>query len=316
MELRTLRYLLAVVDEGSVTAAAAAVHVAQPSLSRQLRGLERDLGLELFVRDGGRLRLSAAGLEFLPLARDLVTRADAARAAARAIASGRMQTIAIAAPGTTLTDVIAPFLATFGDDDPMPDVWEELPVTVYQALDRGADLVIGTTPPPRRLASQRLAQLPVWAYVPASHPWAERGAVPLAELVGADLLVLTTDFHPRRALDEAVARAGLSLEPRRELASAEVAQAIAAAGRGVAVVSDDPRFDLRPLRITDRDTDVTIKLYAAWHRTHHGAATLADLARRLEAFCRARYTGSGAGAPERGGHAPGAPTESGADPNR
>lgn len=291
VELRTLRYFLAVVDEGSVTAAADVVHVAQPSLSRQLRGLERDLGMDLFVRDGGRLRLTAAGREFLPTARDLLARANSARATAEAIASGRMATITIAAPGTTLTDVIAPYLATFHADDPMPGVWEELPVSVYQALDRGADLVIGATPPPPGLAVQPLAELPVWAYVPEGHPWAGRAQVPLAQLVGSELLVLTTDFHPRRAVDQALAREGLGLNAVREFTSARVAQAIAAAGRGIAVVSDDPRFNLHPLRISGPDGAVTISLYAAWDRSHHGADTIAGIARRLRAFCIARYGG-------------------------
>lgn len=290
MELRTLRYLLAVADEGSVTAAAAAVRVAQPSLSRQLRGLERDLGLELFVRRHGRLRLGAAGLELLPLARDLVARADALRAAAGAIGSGRMQTITIAAPGTTLTDVIAPFLATLGEDDPMPDVREELPAGVYEAVGRGADLAVGTTPPPRRLTGQPLAQLPVWAYVPLRHRWGRRATVPLGELVAEDLLVLTPDFHPRQALDQAVALGGLELRTPRELASAEVAQAIAAAGRGVAVVSDDPRFGLHPLRIATPSGELTISLYTAWDPRHHGAATIAGLAGRLRSFCHGRYS--------------------------
>jgi len=289
MNLRTLRYLLAVVDEGSVTAAADVVHVAQPSLSRQLRALERDLRMDLFVRDGGRLRLTAAGREFLPTARDLVARADAASATADAIASGRMATITIAAPGTTLTDVIAPFLATFHADDPMPGVWEELPAAVYQALERGADLVIGTTPPPTGLGVQPLAELPVWAYVPQDHPWADRDQVPLAMLVESDLLVLTTDFHPRRAIDQALAREGLGLNAVREFTSAQVAQAIAAAGRGIAVVSDDPRFNLHPLRIAGPSGAVTISLYAAWHRRHHGAKTIASIADRLHAFCAARY---------------------------
>ena len=55
MELRHVRYFLAVVDAGSVTAASPVVHVTQPSLSRQLRLFERGLGLTLFTRTGGRL---------------------------------------------------------------------------------------------------------------------------------------------------------------------------------------------------------------------------------------------------------------------
>ena len=68
MELRHLRYFVATVEAGTASGAAAGLHVTQPGLSRQLRDLERDLGVDLFVRDGGRLKLSRTGRELLPLA--------------------------------------------------------------------------------------------------------------------------------------------------------------------------------------------------------------------------------------------------------
>ena len=80
-----------------------------------------------------------------------------------------------------------------------------------------------------------------------------------------------------------------------------IAQAIAAAGRGVAVVSDDPRFGLVPLRIEGPDGVVRINLYAAWDARHHAAATLAELADRLAAFCVDRYGPDVAPAPRRAG---------------
>lgn len=289
MELRTLRYLLAVADAGSVTAAAAKVHITQPSLSRQLRQLERDLGIALFARDDGRLRLSAAGRAFLPVARNLVAQADGALSTAAAIAAGRLQALTVAAPGTTLTDVIAPFLATLAEEDPMPAVWEEVPSSVYEALSRGADLAVGTTPPPRLLAGIALADLPVFAYVPAHHPWAKRSRVPLEDLVEQPLLAQSREFHPRRALDHAVAAARLGYRSIHEFDTAEVAQAVAASGRGVAVVSDDPRFGLHGLGVDGPAGAVHISLYAAWDPVHHGAETIAGIAHRLRDFCIARY---------------------------
>src|SRR5262249_29975187 len=82
MDLHTLRYFVAVADTGTVSAAAEVVRVTQPSLSRQLRGLERDLGVALFERGHGRLTLSPAGRQLLPRVRDLLTRADDLRTAA------------------------------------------------------------------------------------------------------------------------------------------------------------------------------------------------------------------------------------------
>lgn len=289
MELRTLRYLVAVAEAGSVTAAGRAVHITQPSLSRQLRQLERGLGIILFSHEGGRLRLSAAGREFLPVARSLVAQADSALGIAASIAAGRMQRITIAAPGTTLTDVVTPFLATLAEDDPMPAVWEEVPASVYETLARGADLAVGTTAPPRPLAAIALADLPVFAYVPQGHPWSGRSQVPLEELVDQPLLAQSREFHPRRALDQAVAAARLGYRSVHEFDTAEVAQAVAASGRGVAVVSDDPRFELHGLGIDGPGGPVHISLFAAWEPTHHGQVVISAIARRLRDFCIARY---------------------------
>ena len=82
MELRTIGYFVAVADAGSVSAATQVTHVTQPSLSRQLRQLEKELGLELFARRDGRLVLTPAGRQFLPAARELVRALHAGEAAA------------------------------------------------------------------------------------------------------------------------------------------------------------------------------------------------------------------------------------------
>ena len=69
MELRVVRYFVAIADCGSVSEAAQVVRVGQPSLSRQIHLLERELQVKLFLSGPGRLRLSAAGWRFLPIAR-------------------------------------------------------------------------------------------------------------------------------------------------------------------------------------------------------------------------------------------------------
>src|SRR5512139_1818801 len=101
MDLRLLRYFLAIVDTGSVTAASRELYVAQPSLSRQLRRLEADLDLQLFTRADKRLVLTAAGREFVPIARDLITRAAQAQTMAASIASGTSPDLIVAGPTTT-----------------------------------------------------------------------------------------------------------------------------------------------------------------------------------------------------------------------
>ncbi len=286
VELRTLRYFVAVAEYGSVSAAAAAVHVTQPALSRQVRQLERELRLELFERHGNRLALTAAGAQFLPVARDVLQRADDALSAAEAFAAGHLVRLTIAAPTTTLTDLIAPFLATFGPEDPLPTVVENRGTA---ALHHGADLAIVTQPPESGWSSYAVAVMPLFAYVPPGHRWAGRDAVPLAELARETLVVLDPSFRPRQLLQEALAAEGLTTPELVECGNAQVAQALAAAGRGAAVVSDDPRFGLHGMRIRCADGPLRMALFAAWSPTHHAAASLAALARRLRAFSAELY---------------------------
>ena len=296
MELRSLRLILAIADAGSVNAAATILHISQPSLSRQLRSFEKEMGVQLFDRSSNRLVLNAAGRQFLPVARDLVTRADLANEALASIRDGRMSTVTISSPGTTLTDVIAPFLATWDDHDPVPAVWAETPADIYASLGRGADLAIGTAPPPPWLTGLRLAVLPVWAYVTPDHRWANSTQVRVEQCVGEHLLLLSDTQHARQALDRALQETGVVLGQATEFTTPEVAQAVAATGRGVAIVSDDPRFGLTPVAIATGAGPVVIRLYAGWAPDHHAAATIKSLARRLATFCSERY-GSPAGQP-------------------
>lgn len=290
MELRTLRYLVSVIDTGSVTAAALQVRIAQPSISRQLRQLERELGLTLFERERGRLILSPAGRRFMPIARDLVARADAALAAASAFAAGQLDRISIAAPPTTVTDVVAPFVATLRPTDPFPSILLQAdPRSVYAVLAQQADLAISTEPPPAQLAKRLVATLPIWLYVRGDHPWATRDRVELEELAQQELLVLPNTFKPRQVVDAAAARTGVVLATVTETGSGEIAQALTAAGRGLAVVSDDPRFGLIGLRIQLAGNDLTLELHAGWDNGHHAAAAMASLVARLQQFCIERY---------------------------
>ncbi|TQS43949.1 LysR family transcriptional regulator [Cryptosporangium phraense] len=293
MDLHTLRYLVAVADAGTVSAAAEVVRVTQPSLSRQLRGLERDLGVALFERGHGRLTLSPAGRQLLPRVRDLLARADDLRTAAALEAHGRLERITIAAPTTTLTDVVSPFLATLRPDDPVPAVFESDALTPADARRRGADLVLTTMRPRPPFGVHSLPPLPVLAYVPAGHPWHGRPSVPLAELLDEELIGLPPGHSARRVLDAAMVTAGATPAALLEASNGTVAQALAAAGRGIAVVSDDPRFGLHAIRIAlDERTFLEVRLHCAWDRAHPAAGLLEGMAHRLGVFVTERYSSS------------------------
>jgi DNA-binding transcriptional LysR family regulator len=107
IELRLLRYFVAVAETEHVGRAAERLHVSQSPLSRQIRQLEDTLGVSLFERDGRRIRLTPAGKNLVGAARDLLARADAFVRDARAITAGRAR-IAIGFVGTALATGVLP----------------------------------------------------------------------------------------------------------------------------------------------------------------------------------------------------------------
>jgi DNA-binding transcriptional LysR family regulator len=288
-DLRRVRHFVGIVDAGTVAAAAEQAHLSQPSMSRQIRLLERELRLDLFNRDGHRLSLTAAGHRFLPVARDLIARADSASAAARVISEGNVPTLVISAPRTTVTDLLAPFLAGLGEADPLVDVSESDPDEVFTEIFGRTDLGVSIGPPPANLASRLIAELPIWANVRAADPWRSHQTISLEELVSRPLCLLPAHFAQRRILDDACARAGLQLSEVLEASTGELAQALAASGRGPAVVSDDPRFDCHPIRIVGTEGLLRLRLYAGWDPNHHARDGIADLVERITQYCLERY---------------------------
>lgn len=293
MDLRLLTAFRAVVSAGSVSAAADVLLVSQPALSRQLQQLERQTGVRLFDRQRGRLQLTAAGHAFLVATEDVLAAAENARSLADSLAAGRLTRIRMSAPTTTLTDVIAPFLSTLGRRDPLITVTEAAGPDEVRRLGSDRDLAILTTPPPRRFDSRRVASLPVWAHVQPNHRLVSTShQITIDNLAEETLLLLPDGTRARTLIDDAFAAADLSPAEVVECEHPQVAQGLAAAGFGVAVLSDDARFDLTPLEIAvgPRRTPLMLSLFAAWDPRHHAAAELATLSKRLQVFCEQRYS--------------------------
>ena len=288
-DLRRVRYFVAIVETGSVQSAAIRTHLSQPTLSRQVRLLEHDLGLDLFNRDGHRLSLTAAGNRFLPMARDLLARADAASSAVRSFAMGRVGTLVVRAPRTTVTDMLAPFVAQLDGSAPLFDVAEVDPSEVFTTIAGRTDLGISTGAPPSHLESRLIATMPIWAYVASDDPWASRRSIQLGTLMSRPLCLLPPHFAQRRILDDACAQSGLQLPEHLVASTGELAQAWTASGRGTAVVSDDPRFDCHPIRIIGPEGTLALRLYAGWDPSHHARTVIAEYVERIAKFCRARY---------------------------
>lgn len=289
MDLRLLRCFVAVADAGSVTAAAQELYVSQPTLSRQLHRLEREIDLVLFRPCDGRLVITSAGRELLPRARALLAGAAAVRAFARDIAAGSMGSVRVAAPAVILHDVLAPFIATAPPNLPSLTVRPTDAERLYEVLDGDVDLAVSEHPPPAQLTARVLARPPVCAFVPSAHRLAGRGSVTLTELFDHDLLLPDRRQPVRRVFDVAAAEEGLVYSLAGEFESSLVALASAAAGRGVAVVSGDPAFDLLALQVVTTQGPMTAPLFAAWRADYHALSTLLDLATELSEYLVDRY---------------------------
>jgi LysR family transcriptional regulator, benzoate and cis,cis-muconate-responsive activator of ben and cat genes len=289
VELRTVRYFVAVADAGSVNAAAQALHLTQPSLARQLHRLERRLGLTLLEPRGGRLVVTPAGRSFLPHARELLARADAATAAVAELAAGRLPSVRVAASSIVVTSIVAPYIAELGDSELCPTVITTDGGAVYDRLESDVDLVLAASPPTAGVDRLRLARLPIMAHARADHRLAARSVIELADLVSDPLVVAGMSSVIRRRLDAVLALEGLAPPVITEVDSTPVAQALAAAGHGIALLTDEPRFDLDPIPIMTADgTTLSIEVHAAWKPQHHAAPSIAALARRLHRATTAR----------------------------
>jgi DNA-binding transcriptional LysR family regulator len=289
MELRHLRYFLAVVEHGTITAAAAELRVAQPAISRQLQSLESQLGVRLFTRNGPRLRLTHAGREMHARAEDLVTRSRRFEDAAHALASGELTEVSLAAADTTISEVVAPFVATLGTTDPFVSVRLSYPDGIHSLVHRDFDLgVSAASPPTSGLDWVPLTDVPLRAYTSTGHPWAVSGQrhVPVGDLVAEKLIVPGVNHPVRKVLDDAAGASGHRFQAGYEVPSPRMVQALSAAGRGVGIATDLPRFGAYPIFVvTDDGEPVVISIHACWHPDHYAAEAIRRFVARLAEFC-------------------------------
>src|ERR1700720_2504407 len=118
MELRHLRYFVAVAEEQNITRAALRLHVSQPPLSRQIRNLEDELGIALFDRDANTVRLTEAGRAFLTEARIILRRAEDAVEMARDVAGGKRGEIHVGYAPSLTVELLPRALRYFRESNP------------------------------------------------------------------------------------------------------------------------------------------------------------------------------------------------------
>ncbi|MCC6385967.1 MAG: LysR family transcriptional regulator [Dehalococcoidia bacterium] len=246
MDLRQIQLVRAVVRAGSVTRAAEQELVAQPAVSKRIRALERELGVDLFHRVGRRVVATEAGLALA----DCADRIDAELAATLAELTGpganEGRRLAICATETLADHLLPPALALLRERWPRARIAVEMASTdeaVAGVLGDAVDLAFVPLPlVDSRLEVHAVASEAVLVAVPRGHAWEGRPAVPLAEVLADTAFLFSMPGHGLRTqLEQAARAAGLAMEPRFELRSQQAMLALTAAGAGITLA---PRMAL------------------------------------------------------------------------
>jgi DNA-binding transcriptional LysR family regulator len=241
LNLRQLHYFLAVADEGSFTRAAERLLVAQPSLSQQIKSLEKELGGPLLERLPKGVRLTAAGKAFMPEARAAVTHAASARRNARSVLGLDSGELEVATVTSVAIGVLPSAFRTWHERYPATTIALR-EYTHRSALDEAVrmgvgDIAVGPRPAHWRGPVVDLGWEEFVVVLPTSDPLAKTArSVSLQDLADRDWVLFGADHGLSALVLDVCARAGFT--PRRTVQTAQVAAAghLAAAGLGVTII--------------------------------------------------------------------------------
>lgn len=244
MQLQQLRYFTAVADTRHFTRAAEREHVAQPSLSQQIRSLERELGAELFHRARGHITLTDAGETLLPLARRILADAETARREVQEVAQLRRGRLRLGAPPSLCASLVPDVLRAFHADYPGVDliVTEDGSQDLVRALADGAlDLALIITPLPVQapaLATTELLreELVVVSAPDRPAPVGRRTRIRVEDLRGRPLAMFRRGYDLREFTTAACRAAGFEPTFTVEGGEMDAVLGFVRAGLGVAVV--------------------------------------------------------------------------------
>lgn len=237
MELRQLRYFLAVSRLGSVTRAAEQCHIAQPAISVAIRNLEEELGVQLFERYHKRISLTPAGAVFLRRGEDILNRVDSAIKEMEDFADLRRGVIRV---GITpmLGAVVFPYvLSKFRADHPALEliVVEEGALTIESLLEQGeldvALMFVPETPP--ELAVSPILRSEIHVCMSPDNPLSERGRIAFPKLKDEPFILFKENFLSRRLVLQECARHQMT--PNIVFSSNQIATIISLIERGVGI---------------------------------------------------------------------------------
>lgn len=252
MELRHLKYFVAVAEELHFGKAAKRLHIAQPPLSRQVMDLERELGVKLFDRSRRSIQLTDAGRYFLNEARQVLSHVGRAAETAGRISRGQAGRLTIGFVGSVIHTFLPVGLRTYRER--FPDVALELQelntAEQLKSLHGGridiGFLYLGARDP--ALASKTLTLAPLLAVLPAKHPLSSRRSLHIRDLAREPFIANTRSTEPvvRDAFISMCHAAGFSPGIAQEAGQVQTVLGLVASGLGVCLLPDFIRNIERP----------------------------------------------------------------------
>ena len=260
MDLRQMKYFLALAEELNFGRAAQRLHMAQPPLTRQIRGIEEELGTTLFLRTPKGVELTAAGQALLDEVPNILSLAERARERTLRAGQGLSGKLDVGIFGSGVLDVIPRLLATFHRARPEVriELHNQTKSEQLQAL-RERRITIGfnpLVPPEPGLALLPVLQEPLVVGLPGTHPLCERTEVALHELDDEPMILYPN--VPLHGLAQEVGRAfdreGLRLNVAQSVEDVLTCVALVAGGFGCCITTPPgtrprpPRAPYPPLR--------------------------------------------------------------------
>jgi LysR family hca operon transcriptional activator len=277
MELRHLRYFVAVADAGSLTVAAEQkLHTSQPSLSRQIRDLEQEVGVQLLNRDAHGVELTSAGKAFLDHARLALLQAEAAKEAAVRAAQPARPIFNLGFLSGAEIDLLPEVNRVLGDEFPGIEIRlssDYSPVLGKALMRRKLDAAFMRAEEHMEdLAYKRVRTDPLIFVFPSDHRLASQAAIAPEEIMN-ETFYLPSKSAPavRRAVLEYFNRAGLDLKPEYEVHNVVHAISMITSMRAVMLLPAYTRRYL-PESITTRPVKgevPTLDLVIAYHKSNN-----------------------------------------------
>ena len=267
MDLRQLRYFIAVAEQRSFTVAARRLNISQPPLSQHIQSLEAALGTQLFHRTSRKVELTQAGEALLARAHAIQQQIKLAEDEVHSIGAGLVGTLDIGATGSILRGRLADLLAAYRKDAPSVrmTVHEQAPALQIAALlNRTTNISLNRSIPTEHMLHSELAwSEEVVVAMQKTHPLARRKRITLADLASEDQIVLQPESSEfARYIQKCCVDAGFLPRVSQQVIDAQSVPSLIAAGFGVALVPQSiARFTtdeivFRPIRPSPPSADV------------------------------------------------------------